>query len=77
MSTVLATPPSDLVPTGAVAAAFGVSRKTVLYWHKTGRVYGEYISPRLLLVSMSDAQKAELRTRNSRIKRKRTLSQSA
>ncbi len=74
MSTALATSPSDLMTTGAVAAALGVSRKAVHYWYKTKKIRGEYISERLLLVSMSDAKKAELRTRNSRLKRKQTLS---
>lgn len=77
MSTALATPRSDMMTTNAVAAMLGVSQKAVLYWFKTGKVYGEYLSPRCLLVSVPDAKKAEMRTRNSRIKRKQTLSSSA
>lgn len=75
MSTALAiTPQPEMLSTVKVAEMLGVSRKAVEYWFKKSKISGWYVSPRCLLVNVSEAQQEELRTRNSRIKRKRTLS---
>ncbi len=65
---------SDMMTTNAVAAELGVSRKAVYYWWETGKIHGELVTARLLLVSITDARREEERTRNSRNKRKATLS---
>ncbi len=65
---------SDMMTTSAIAAELGVSRKAVYYWWKTGKIHGERVTPRLILVSITDARREEARTQNSRNKRKSTLS---
>jgi hypothetical protein len=74
MSSALALQPSDMMTTTAVAAELGVSREAVYYWWNCGKIHGELVTARLLLVSITDARREEKRTRNSRNKRKQTLS---
>ena len=66
MSTALETSPSDMATTSAVAAEVGVCRKTVYNWYKAGKISGEDVTPRLVLVSVSDARREAAKTRSKR-----------
>ena len=64
MSAVHAAPSPGLATTSAVAAEVGVTRRTILNWYKNGKISGEDISSRLVLVSIADAKQQVKRMRN-------------
>ncbi len=66
MSAVPATSSPDMATTSAVAAEVGVTRRTVLNWYKSGKIGGEDVTPRLVLVSIADAKLQAERTRSRR-----------